>query len=371
VINEWNGYYRYDRSGKITGLTALVPGMSLRDLHGPFYIAPGIDLSLEARPGEKVKVPLRASFLTDTAPSRKLILRTELRGWDDLGRAEIYSRSVSPVEFVPWMSGEIAPAEITLPRKRSVAILALYLEDPTGMVLHRNFTTFLVAGGSAPRDERAVLDGVKARIIRFEPGSHEKAEWSLGKWDVLNGLKVNGAGAGYFEYRLPWPQGLEPGAITAASFRAELSAKQLFTKDRKHATKQAGDFMRGRGTHDPGLNPNSYPMTDTVRFPSAVRIRFAGVSQGVFDLHDDPADHRGILSWHSQKRDRKLREAGSYGYLVSQAISRDALEAAARAGEIVLRLEVDPSLPGGLAIYGDRFGRYPLDPTLVFLLGGE
>ena len=25
-------------------------------------------------------------------------------------------------------------------------------------------------------------------------------------------------------------------------------------------------------------------------------------------------------------------------------------------------------LPGGLAIYGERFGRYPLDPTIVFVL---
>ncbi len=28
----------------------------------------------------------------------------------------------------------------------------------------------------------------------------------------------------------------------------------------------------------------------------------------------------------------------------------------------------DAELPGGLAIYGRRFGRYPLDPTVIFLL---
>ncbi len=44
------------------------------------------------------------------------------------------------------------------------------------------------------------------------------------------------------------------------------------------------------------------------------------------------------------------------------------MRAAARASEIVVRFEVDPSLPGGLALYGERFGRYPLDPTLVFFL---
>ncbi len=123
--------------------------------------------------------------------------------------------------------------------------------------------------------------------------------------------------------------------------------------------------MLGKGTHDPSLNPNAYPMTDTLCFPSAVRVRVAGESIGQFDLPDDPADHRGILSWHSQKRDRRLREAGSYGYLISATIPPDSLRAAALAGEIVIRFEVDSSLPGGLALYGERFGRFPLDPTLV------
>jgi predicted transcriptional regulator len=29
---------------------------------------------------------------------------------------------------------------------------------------------------------------------------------------------------------------------------------------------------------------------------------------------------------------------------------------------------VDAALPGGLAIYGAQFGRYPLDPTVLFVL---
>jgi predicted transcriptional regulator len=33
-----------------------------------------------------------------------------------------------------------------------------------------------------------------------------------------------------------------------------------------------------------------------------------------------------------------------------------------------MRLEVSDSLPGGLAIYGARFGRYPVDPTIIFEL---
>ena len=37
------------------------------------------------------------------------------------------------------------------------------------------------------------------------------------------------------------------------------------------------------------------------------------------------------------------------------------------AGELVVRLEVDSALPGGLAIYGRGFGRYPLDPTILLV----
>jgi len=84
-------------------------------------------------------------------------------------------------------------------------------------------------------------------------------------------------------------------------------------------------------------------------------------------LANDAADSRGILSWNAQLHDRKLREAGSYGELVRLAVPRAALERAAAAGELVVRLEVDGALPGGLAIYGHDFGRYPLDPTILLV----
>ena len=54
--------------------------------------------------------------------------------------------------------------------------------------------------------------------------------------------------------------------------------------------------------------------------------------------------------------------------MVNVTLPPDAIAAAAQAGEIVLRLEVDAASSGGLALYGERFGRYPMDPTLVFEL---
>jgi len=368
VINEWNGYYKYDRSDKYTGMSELIEGMSLRDLHGQFYLASERELCRNFKPGENIQVPLYASFMTDAAVGGNLKLRAELFGWDTFGRREIYSRYERTVSYSPWMNKELKPISITMPGKPAVAVLSMALEDGSGNVLHRNFTTYLVSDGESPREETITSNSRNIKVVRLAPKSFRKADWSLKQWNVLEGLKVNGAGAGYFEYSLPWPIGLKAEDVAEAGFLAEVSAKQLFGKDREGSRKREGDFMRGKGTHDPSSNPNSYPMTDETRYPSAVRIRVAGRSVGTFDLQDDPADHRGILSWYSQKRDKKLREAGSYGYLVNAHIPISVLREAASQKEIILRLEVDEALPGGLAIYGERFGRYPLDPTFVFIM---
>ncbi|HVV72579.1 MAG TPA: glycoside hydrolase family 2 TIM barrel-domain containing protein, partial [Verrucomicrobiae bacterium] len=368
VINEWNGYYRFDRSEKFTGLDELVPGMSLQDLHGVFYISTGSDLCRDVKPGEDVAVPLWASFMTDRAPGSKLRLRASLSGWDTLGRWQWFSQTTKDISFEPWLSKELEPLHITMPDRPVLALLTLWLEDESGSVLHRNFTTFLVADGLPPRDEKIEIESNPVRVLRFAPDTFKSAKWSSKQWNVMDGLKVDGAGSGYYEYRLAWPADLRPEDVTGGSIVFEASAKQLFGKDKEGASRQEGDFMLGKGTHDPSLNPNSYPMTDTLKFPSAVRVRISGDSVGEFELPDDPADHRGILSWHSQKHDSRLHEAGSYGYLIHATIPGPTLQKCAQSKEIVVRFEVDPAFPGGLALYGARFGRYPVDPTLVFTL---
>jgi hypothetical protein len=368
VVNEWNGYVRADRSPKDTGLGDLVPGMSLRDLHAPLYVVPGSYPTTAARPGEVVKVPLWASFLTDVSPGPDLTLRFELVGHDDLGRFCEWWSSKRKVPFRPWMSGALEPVEVTMPDRRAVAVLRMVLEDASGRVLHRNFAAFVVGEGTAPRDETLAVDDRTLRLLRVAPRARRAARWSVREWEAMDGAKLNGAGSGFFEYRLAWPFDLRPEDVAGATFLAELGAKRLLGKDRVDAGRVEGDFMLGGGTHDPGLNPNAYLMTDTRTHPSAVRVRVNGMAVGTFDLPNDPADHRGLLSWHAQKRDGRLREAGSYGYLVSASVPAPAVRAAAASGEIVLRLEVDDALPGGLAVYGEASGRYPLDPTVVFTL---
>jgi hypothetical protein len=368
VVNEWNGYWRFDRSEKVTGLEDFVEGMTLRDLHAPLYVSVGApaDLSRSVKVGETVDVPLWASFLTgDTAFGDALVLQARLYEWDTLGQKQTTFTTRRTIPYRPWMSEALPPLSVPMPKDPGVAVLAVELLDRAGFVLQRNFTTFVVDGN--PPDEVTLADGRRAHVARIDPAKFSSARWSQKQWNVLEGLKVNGAGSGHFEYRLTWPQGLKLADVASATFVVEASAKQLFGKDRDDAAAMGGDYMRGKGTLDPSRNPNAYPMTDEVRFPSALTIRVNGVLAGRRELPDDPADHRGILSWHAQLKDRRLREAGSYGYLVEVAVPRAALERAAAEGALLVRLEVDEALPGGLALYGSRFGRYPVDPTVVFV----
>jgi hypothetical protein len=369
VINEWNGYYRYDRSEKFTGLSDLVDGMTLADLHSPIYLSTGGDLGREVTVGSEVEIPLWVSALTTSLPSGDAVLRWRLFGWDGLGRKVDFAEGSRVLRLEPWMNGAVAPLVVEMPDRPALAILALLLKDQLGNVLHRNFAVFRVADEADNDREDIFSDGRRMTIIRIAPDAFQKAEWSEKQWSVLDGLKVNGAGSGYFEYVLNWPSDLDSRKVQQATVTVELSAKQLLGKDHDPEARLEGDYMRGGGVSNRSLNPNAYPMTDTDRFPTIVRIRVNGVAIDSQYLADDPADHRGVLSWMAQPRDRHLREAGSYGYLVKAEVPRRVLNQAAAEREIRIRFEVDPSFPGGLAIYGKRFGRYPLDPTVTLISG--
>ena len=364
VINEWNGYYRYDRSNKYTGMDALVPGMSLKDLHSPFYLSLSDELCRKVNPGQQVSVPVTASFISGTDLGDSLVIITQLSAWDDLGNMCITDKHVRKIRYQPWFHGKLEPFLARMPDTPALAIFSTILCDKTGMILHRNFTTFLVKEQTLPRVE-ANRSG--KYIVRFSPDSFTKAAWTKKQWNILDGKKVNGAGSGFFEYTIAWPENLSIEDIGTAMFLFEASSKPLLGKDTP-SEEMSGDYMRGKGTFDPSRNPNAYPMTDDYKNPSACTIFVNGNAVGCYDLPDDPCDHRGILSWFSQKRDRHLQEAGTYGYLITVSIPKVVLLKAAEENNLILRLYVDDILPGGLAIYGEEFGRYPLDPTLVFAL---
>ena len=369
VINEWNGYWRYDRTEKQTGVEELVPGMSIRDFHSLLYISTGQDICRTAPASSTVAIPLTASFMTNqTDLGNTLTLTAKLYGWDAFGQARTWWTTTRSVPYKPYLQQNLDSLRVPMPGEKAVAVLALVLTDASGTELHHNFVSFVV---NAPVPATVTLAGnQKARVLTMPAARFSDARWSLKQWNVLDGKKVNGAGSGFVEYRIPWPTDLKAADVQSASFLVEASAKQLLSKDRAGATMVGADtdYMLGKGVADPTKNPNAYPMTDQTRFPSAVTVRCNGQVAGRYDLPDDPADHRGILSWQAQPQDGKLREAGSYGYRLSVPLPTQALQQAAQTGTLVIRLEVDESLPGGLAIYGADFGRYPLDPTVLLVM---
>lgn len=353
VINEWNGYWRFDRTNKFTGLEEIMPGMKLNDLHAPVFISTGNEISQTVNGGEKVTVPLYFSSMTAADYGKQLKLTYQLKLTNAIGETTLISQGNRMIDYQPYLQKELESLAIDIPNQSGLVLLTLQLDDLKGAALNHNFMYFEInSTNKLPKTE----------VLTVAPKAFSKAEFSAKQWDVLDGLKVNGAGSGYFEYTIPLTS-VDINSVKESYFLIEISAKELFVKDRG-ANSQTGDmdFMLG-AIAAPSSNPNSYPMTDETLFPSKVNITVNGEKALTTTLPDDPADHRGVLSWHHQLKDRKLREAGSYGYLTKVPVTKAQLKAAAQKGQLVIQIKTEGN--GGIAVYGKSFGRYPVDPSLV------
>ncbi len=352
VINEWNGYWRFDRTEKETGLGKIMEGMDLNDLHAAVYLSTGNEICRTVRGGEMVQVPLFLSSMTGEELGPAVTISYELVNTNYIGETSQVMAGDQEVDYNPWMQKELEPLSLEMPAIGGLATLKLTVRDRNGKVRQRNFMHFEVLSGQK-------LPGVE--VVSTPAGNFSDARWSKKQWEVMEGRKVNGTGGGYFEYSIPLSGETGAGSAREAYFLAEVSAKELFVKDQRDYERDQ-DFMRG-STVAPSANPNSYPMTDETLFPSRISVYVDGEKVLTTELPDDPADHRGVLSWHHQLKDRKLREAGSYGYLLKVPVKRSALQSAIREGELKVRIQTEGE--GGLAVYGKEFGRYALDPSLV------
>ena len=270
---------------------------------------------------------------------------------DKTGVEKTIHRSSRTLDYTPWMQAGLPAETFPAPAWSGLGRVQLLLKDPSsGKVLHHNVFHFVVDAPSNPD---------KVRVFEQSPAAFSAANWSLKQWQILDGYKVNGAGKGFFEYRIP-VSGLDLSQVAEAHFLVEASSKPLLDKDRDKSFSKDQDYMLGARV-SPHQNPNAYPMTDKYQNPSNLRISIRGATSQAYRLADDPADHRGVLSWHAQPRDRKLYEAGTFGDLIRIPVSSAVLKAAQQRGYLEVRLEAD----NGLAIYGVRFGRYPVNPSLV------
>jgi len=360
VINEWNGYYRFDRTEKETGLGAIAPGMTLKDLHGPFYLSTGQEIAWAGKGGQKLKIPLTLSALIGATDIPKaLVLKMEFSGQNALGEKKNWWTKSKLIAWTPWSVKALDSVEITLPEEKSLNTLIFKLEDGNGQLLHQNFVSLIVEQGKINLTPKQVLMSVPVDKI-------SKAAWSVKQWTGVLGNKLNGAGSGYFEYNFDWVK-MPLESIDQVSFFVEASSKPLLGKDRPNAGPMSGDYMLGKGTFDPSKNPNAYPQTDLKKNPSIVQVSSNGQFAASFDLEDDPADHQGVLSWFYQAKNHKLDEPGTYGYWIQCTLPRTSIEIANATGKLTIRLEVPEGYPNGLSLYGAKSGRYINDPSILIL----
>lgn len=350
VINEWNGYWRFDRSPKFSGLSDLSEGMTDKDFHSQIYISSGNEISKTVKPGEIVKIPL---YLSDIGgkpmKDNYLILETVIYGTDNAGTEVILEKRTRKIAFTPYMHETIEPEIINTMSNGGMMRISWTLKDADNKVQHHNFFSIIIPSELNPSG---------LIIHSVEPAKYSNSSWSVKKWHILDSLKVNGAGQGFFEYDIPL-KGLKLANLKKASFIAELSSKPLLDKDKDKVVMGDQNYMLGARV-SPHVNPNAYPMTDTQKNPSNIEIQVDGVKMLTKTLADDPADHRGILSWHNQLRDKKLREAGTYGEKIEVPIPANMLKKALQKGFIKIKISADQ----GVAVYGNQFGRYPINPSI-------
>lgn len=216
-------------------------------------------------------------------------------------------------------------------------------------------------------------------ILTQSPDEFTGAHWSVRYHAPQQGRKVWGMGSGYFEYQFEIPQNLDVEEIESIEFRAELASRYPQPKYLEEGdAERIGMKVVSEKGKIPGYGKNSYPQTDEKRHGAHLKINANGQLIEEVELKDDPADHRGILSWMNQEpgwewgsdarsKPWLLDEAGSYGYLVKTGLDELMKQSILESGKIVLRLHVDEtsSTRGGLSVYGSESGRYPMDLTLV------
>lgn len=352
VINEFNGYYRLDGSEKRFGYESFVPGMTIADLHAADFIVIDAPPCQTVDAGTEAIVPILRSSFCDRHFGKRLRLVWEL-AYDQLGVRTVADGGVVTLDWDGYGVSPLEPLTVKLPARDAVAVLALCLTTEEGEIVSRNFTTFDVRGGKPG----AASEGA-ARIVSTPVGEFASHTFPH-QWQAIQGHKTNGGPEGRFDYDIALPDRSELAIIHNVEVWFEAGAKRLLVRNVEGGAYIKSDisFMHGA---DPNTerNPNTYYMTDEECHESRLQVLVDGEPVESFVLPDDPADSRGVLSWHYQPVSNKLDEAGSYGYLCKVAVPGRIAAKLDQSRRLTLSLQADA---GGLALYGRNAGRYPID----------
>ncbi|HEY0828003.1 MAG TPA: glycoside hydrolase family 2 TIM barrel-domain containing protein [Bacilli bacterium] len=358
VVNEFNGYYRLDGSDKQFGYEWFVPGMTLADLHSPDFIVIDAPPCQTVKAGEEVLVTLLRSSFSDRYHGETLLLSWEL-WYDNLGTRTIAAAGNKSLDWNGYGVSALAPILVKMPDQDAVAVLAIQLIPVEGKTVTRNFITFDVQSG-----RKNGLYDIPGQVISVPVKSFTDCNWAH-TWNAMQEHKVSGGPSGYFVYDIKLPDHQQQAVIYEIELIFEAGSKYVMAQNKEGVIFKRPDMSMMHGAKaDPEYNQNTYFMTDALRQESSLNILIDNEWIETLLLTDDPADSRGVLSWHYQLAANKLNEAGSYGYLCKVTLPSQITAKLNRNRTFKLQLKTDD---GGLALYGRNSGRYPIDLVIRYV----
>ncbi len=352
---EWehNGLMNYDRSAKVFGYDEFVPlpedesPFNVADIFEENFLGTDLDPLHVCEPGQTLEIPIWLARF-DEVESGIVNVDGRLTGMTVLGETvDIPLESISH-RIDRRGVHNLGIMQAVLPDMPMAGVIGIRCADRTGETVARGFATFQSLRNDAPRSEAV---DAKKFVRRWRPNDLLIQDDSSKDLEVvLDGWKVSKEGAAQLAYEILLPEEVVAAGIGGIQFTAELGAR-------------AG---RGKIDWSSRAKEGDYPQTETSkRWPSKVLVKMNGRIVGSAYLDDDPADVRGFLSNLTNEH------PSSYGYLTTIRVGKEdlgALEEDLRKMPIIrLELVVPEGTPvtGGLSVYGERAGRYPIDPQIV------
>jgi hypothetical protein len=352
---EWehNGFVNYDRTDKEYGYEFWHPGFSLADINGADFAVIDAPPMIVIKPDEQREVPIKISHWSNRKGGNPS-LRWRLDWIDGFGERATGQWESRKADWQPFKVVDQQPIRVDAAKVDKGIVGALLVEVLDGeTVVARNYVNVLIDHGPLPRVQSIDSDTV---ALRFGPMDFAACSFTGEGMNApkFSADKVSGTGAGSLEYELTIPKGLETDRLADLTILAELAAK-------------AGDEKLDW----PALKrPMRYPQTDAKKWPSNVSVFVNDEKIADVLLADDPDDAHGAMSHHRGYQ-------GSYGYLVRQSVKGRAMDKLrATLGQnrtLRIRFEVpaDAEHKGGLAVFGQNVGCFPVEPTVLLTFDGQ
>ncbi len=336
---EWehNGFLNYNRSEKEFHYPA---NISVADLQQPDF--PVLDVppyTVLPENGRRFELPV---LLSHWSEKENLVLRLTAHG--ETVEGQPWSNWVKPqekkVDARPYAVVPQGSFEIEVPDRKGLLFLVVEVLENNKRV-GANYCVLNVKGEAFAESDSNIA--IPIRVNKFT-NSGFKEVFSEGGKD-----KVWAYGNGFLEYRIGIPTSPANKKIKQAWFLAEIGSK---------ADAERLDWPARR-------KPEDYPQTDGKKWPTDIVV---ALNEGEFyrgTIGDDYADARGVLSHVAHFH------PGSHGEVIKMKLNDKALAQLQKAfdetSDISLKIEVPPNAKnkGGIALYGENMGMFPLNPTLL------